>query len=210
MPEEKAPSAGAFLPASLRYFCSGKLMHLCSGVDSTRAITSSPQHAESRAETDLLVQIQNILIVHADASMGHEPADRAGIVGPMDCVFAAAAQGHRRGPHRVARTAARDDSRQPGIVPSNRGRRRPSRLDVFSVDGGRSRPGHASLADTHRIADRLSVADNVIEAPLVRLYDDRARRIAIEADDLPGTGRRGRQDAGDYKRQNTQQNDTHV
>src|ERR1017187_3113004 len=98
----------------------------------------------------------------------------------------------------------------PGIVPSNRGRRRPSRLDVFSVDGGRSRPGHASLADTHRIADRLSVADNVIEAPLVRLYDDRARRIAIEADDLPGTGRRGRQDAGDYKRQNTQQNDTHV
>jgi hypothetical protein len=34
MPEEKAPSSGAFLPASLMYFCSGKPMHFYSGVDS--------------------------------------------------------------------------------------------------------------------------------------------------------------------------------
>ena len=33
MPDEKAPSSGAFLPASLMYFCSGQPMHLCSGVD---------------------------------------------------------------------------------------------------------------------------------------------------------------------------------
>jgi hypothetical protein len=33
MPEEKAPSSGAFLPASLMYFCSGWPMHFCSGVD---------------------------------------------------------------------------------------------------------------------------------------------------------------------------------
>jgi hypothetical protein len=33
MPEEKAPSSGAFLPASLMYFCSGEPMHFCSGVD---------------------------------------------------------------------------------------------------------------------------------------------------------------------------------
>ena len=33
---KRAPSSGAFLPASLMYFCSGKPMHFCSGVDSCR------------------------------------------------------------------------------------------------------------------------------------------------------------------------------
>jgi hypothetical protein len=33
MPDEKAPSLGAFLPASLMYFCSGEPMHFLSGVD---------------------------------------------------------------------------------------------------------------------------------------------------------------------------------
>ena len=33
MPDEKAPSSGAFLTASLMYFCSGEPMHFCSGVD---------------------------------------------------------------------------------------------------------------------------------------------------------------------------------
>jgi hypothetical protein len=33
MPDEKAPSSGAFLPASLMYFCSGQPMHFGSGVD---------------------------------------------------------------------------------------------------------------------------------------------------------------------------------
>ena len=32
----KAPSSGAFLPASLMYFCSGQPMHFCCGVDSLR------------------------------------------------------------------------------------------------------------------------------------------------------------------------------
>jgi hypothetical protein len=33
MPDEKAPSSGAFLPTSLMYFCSGEPMHFLSGVD---------------------------------------------------------------------------------------------------------------------------------------------------------------------------------
>jgi hypothetical protein len=35
MPDEKAPSSGAFLLGSLMYFCSGQPMHYCSGVDTT-------------------------------------------------------------------------------------------------------------------------------------------------------------------------------
>ena len=34
MPDEKAPSSGAFLPASLMYLLSGEPMHYLSGVDS--------------------------------------------------------------------------------------------------------------------------------------------------------------------------------
>jgi len=37
MPEEKASSSGAFLPASLMYFCSGQPMHFCCGVDTQEA-----------------------------------------------------------------------------------------------------------------------------------------------------------------------------
>jgi hypothetical protein len=37
MTDEKAPSAGAFSPASLMYFCSGEPMHFCSGVDTAAA-----------------------------------------------------------------------------------------------------------------------------------------------------------------------------
>jgi hypothetical protein len=42
MPDEKAPSSGAFLLASLMYFCSGQPMHYCSGVDS-RLLRFNPQ-----------------------------------------------------------------------------------------------------------------------------------------------------------------------
>ena len=36
MPDEKAPSSGAFLPLSLMYFLSGEPMHYLSGVDNGR------------------------------------------------------------------------------------------------------------------------------------------------------------------------------
>ena len=38
MPDEKAPSPAAFLPASLMYFCSGEPMHFCSGVDKLKLV----------------------------------------------------------------------------------------------------------------------------------------------------------------------------
>jgi len=41
MPDEKAPSSGAFLPASLMYFCSGVPMHFLSGVDNCEKGCSS-------------------------------------------------------------------------------------------------------------------------------------------------------------------------
>ena len=42
MPDEKAPSSGAFLPASLMYFCSGEPMHFLSGVDTVEWLIGAP------------------------------------------------------------------------------------------------------------------------------------------------------------------------
>jgi adenylate cyclase len=43
MPDEKAPSSGAFLPASLMYFCSGEPMHFLSGVDTFQNMSGDPE-----------------------------------------------------------------------------------------------------------------------------------------------------------------------
>jgi hypothetical protein len=46
MPKQKAPNSGAFLPASLMYFLSGKLMQLRSGVDTS---TANPENSPEQA-----------------------------------------------------------------------------------------------------------------------------------------------------------------
>ena len=51
MPDEKAPSSGAFLTVSLMYFCSGKPMHLSSGVDRLSVeseMTGKPSNVRSK------------------------------------------------------------------------------------------------------------------------------------------------------------------
>ena len=50
MPEQKTPVSGAFWLASLMYFCSGKPMHFCSGVDIFGAVRrGEPVKARQRA-----------------------------------------------------------------------------------------------------------------------------------------------------------------
>ena len=51
MPDEKAPSSGAFLLASLMYFCSGQPMHYCSGVDSPNRLFRFGQNTEIRSKS---------------------------------------------------------------------------------------------------------------------------------------------------------------
>jgi hypothetical protein len=52
MSEEKAPGSGAFFPASLMYFCSGKPMHLCSGVDNGLAGSDRPGWGDVRVRLE--------------------------------------------------------------------------------------------------------------------------------------------------------------
>jgi hypothetical protein len=55
MSDEMHPGPGAFLPASMMYFCSGQPMHLCCGVDSrggtrSRRLVWKPQRPLDRTE----------------------------------------------------------------------------------------------------------------------------------------------------------------
>jgi hypothetical protein len=52
MPDEKAPSSGAFLPASLMYFCSGEPMHFLSGVDTATTNGRSAKYALTKWLTE--------------------------------------------------------------------------------------------------------------------------------------------------------------
>ena len=55
MPEQKTPVSGAFWLASLMYFCSGKPMHFCSGVD--KAAFFGPTVANGALRTWLDLQL---------------------------------------------------------------------------------------------------------------------------------------------------------
>src|SRR5258708_37107825 len=53
----------------------------------------SARHHDSRPPAHAAVQIQDIRVEHADAAVGHEASDRAGLLGAVDTLFPAA-QGH--------------------------------------------------------------------------------------------------------------------
>src|SRR6516165_10978813 len=73
------------------------------------------------------------------------------------------------------RGAAWNDARQRPVVAPNRRWRRPRRLDVLAIDGGRAGPLHAGAANAHRISDRLACTNNVIKAAFAGADDDRSR-----------------------------------
>src|SRR5262249_38556012 len=61
--------------------------------------------------------------------------------------------------------------------------------DVLAVDAGDAGPLLAGAADAYRIADRLAVAQHVIEPALMRHHHDGARRMsAVELDHLARRG----------------------
>jgi endonuclease YncB( thermonuclease family) len=131
-------------------------------------------HDDARPDTDAPVQILDVLVVHADAAIRDEMADRSGVIGAVNGVFAAGKR-HCRNAHRIARRAAGDNFREVGLVfPDFRGRR-PIGPNILAVDVRRSRPLLADSADADRIADGLAEAGYVIKTPLAGAHHDGAR-----------------------------------
>src|SRR5271169_6586902 len=98
------------------------------------------------ADADTIVEILDVLVVHADTAVRDEMADRARLVGAVNGVLAAR-EHHGCIAHRIARRAGRNHIWQVRLVSSHLSRRRPGRMDVFAVDERRSRPLLARPAD---------------------------------------------------------------
>jgi hypothetical protein len=130
-------------------------------------------------------------VVHPDAAVRYEAADRARPIGAVDGVLSAA-QRHGGNPHGIVRRAASDDVGNARYVMLHVARRRPVRVEIFAVDGRLAGPLLAGLAHADRIADRAAVADHIIEPPFAGPDDDGAGRgIVPERDHLAGMrGRR--------------------
>ena len=67
------------------------------------------------AEADPAIKIKDVRILHADAAIGDEPADRRRVVGAMDGVFTLTER-ERGCPHGVSAAAAGNDIRQVRLV----------------------------------------------------------------------------------------------
>ena len=61
----------------------------------------SPQDNDLSTHAHAFIQVHNVLVVHAKASVRDESADRSRIVGAVDGVLTSAAQGQRRRAHRI-------------------------------------------------------------------------------------------------------------
>src|SRR5262245_40331356 len=61
----------------------------------------SPQDNDRSAHAHARIQVHNVLVVHAKTSVRDESSDRSRIVGAVDCVLTAAAQGQGRCAHRI-------------------------------------------------------------------------------------------------------------
>src|SRR5262249_59177766 len=75
----------------------------------------SPRNHHARADADAAIQVHNVCVIHADAAVRHESADRARRIGAVDRIFTAG-QRHGRRSHRVMRGAACNDARQRTVV----------------------------------------------------------------------------------------------
>jgi len=76
----------------------------------------------ARADADPIVEIHDVIVVHADAAVGDKVADRARLVRTMNGILAAGKR-HRRIAHRVTGRTASDHLRQVRFVASHRGGR---------------------------------------------------------------------------------------
>src|SRR6266480_2166198 len=80
------------------------------------AETQLAGHNHSGAPADAVVEIEHVRIVHANAAVGDEAADRARIIGAVNRVFPTAAERQGGRPHGIARAAAWNDIRQRGLI----------------------------------------------------------------------------------------------
>src|SRR5215468_3921151 len=134
------------------------------------------QHHDFGADIDAAEEIGDVLVGHADAARRDELADRGGIVGAVDAVFART-EIHGAGAERIAGTAG-DEARQIGLARDHLRRRIPVRPLRLAADRLYAGPGETLTADADAVADRAAAAEHVVEHSIAGIDDDGAGRLA--------------------------------
>ncbi len=88
-------------------------------IGSGAVLRGSPRNHDARADADAAVELHDVFVIHANATVRHETADRARRIGAVDGIFTAG-QRHGRRSHRVMGGAAWNDARQRPVVAANR------------------------------------------------------------------------------------------
>src|SRR5262249_54929928 len=127
------------------------------------------------ADLDAVVQVDHVVIDHADASGGRAAADGRGRVGAVDAVEAAA-EIHGARAERIG-DATGHEARQIGRTGGHLRRRRPIGPLRFALDRLHAGPGETLAADADAVTNRLAAAEDVIEVGVLGIDDDRARRL---------------------------------
>src|SRR4051812_4067189 len=129
-------------------------------------------HHDLGAEVDAAVQVDDVLVAHADAARGDVGADGPGLVGAVNTVERRA-EIHRARAERIFR-AAFHVPRQVRTARDHFRRRRPVRPFTLGRDRLHAGPGEAGTADADAVAHRTAVALDEIEEFVRRIDHDRA------------------------------------
>src|SRR5215216_6041270 len=144
------------------------------------------KHHDLGADLDALVEIDHVLIDHADAAGGDAPADGPRLDGAVDAeqgVLVALPQVHGARSQRIARSARHADAApELAHLPHELGLARKHLLGripvgplLLVVDGRHSRPAEAFASHADAITDRPTAALDEIKIATVRVDDDGAR-----------------------------------
>src|SRR5882672_7338412 len=128
-------------------------------------------HHDLGADLDAAVEVDDVLIAHADAARGHLRADGPGLVRAVDAVERRA-EIHRARAERIFRTAGHV-ARQVGPAPQHLVGRRPIRPFALVGDVVHAGPGEAGTADADAVAHRPALALHQIEHAVAGIDDDR-------------------------------------
>src|SRR5262249_22082756 len=147
------------------------------------ALVLRSDHHHPGADLDPLIEIDHVLVAHADAAGRHRRSDRPGLVRAVDAIERRA-EIHGAGAERVLRPAFHV-ARQIGTALEHFGRRRPIRPFTLAGDVVNARPGEAGPADADAVTDRGAVILDQIKKTLVGIDDDGAGTFpAVVVDDL--------------------------
>ena len=142
------------------------------------------QHHHDGTQADAVIEIDHVLVGHADAARRNRRADifrLVGAVNPEQRVLAAGVEIERARAHRIVRPGATKFGTPEREI--SRGRM-PGRPLGLAADLGDARPGHGFFADGDAVADRLAAVLHVIEIMVVGIdHDGAGGFLAVIVDD---------------------------